>query len=119
MPWIRIKMAGQHQWPHCLKWCRRQLGIIEASINKSLYLTDFFEAVKEVVYCELACLNVMGDLGDNESQALQLIREALALLESTVLPLLQSSLFMMGLLADQDTIYGEKNLSSHSHKSLP
>ena len=72
-----------------------------------------------MVYFELACLDVMGDFGDNESQAVQLIREALALLESTVLPLSQSSLFMMGLLADQDTIYGEKNLSSHSHKSLP
>ena len=47
----------------------------------------------EVVYRELACLDVLGDLGDNESQALQLIREALAPLESTVESTGQSSLY--------------------------
>ena len=124
---LRIKMAGQHQWPHCLEWCRRQLEIIEASMNEDLSSADSYETVKarlEVVYRELACLDVLGDLGDNESQALQLIREALALLESTVESTGQSSLyrvllFMMGLLADQDMIYGQNNLSSYSQKSLP
>ena len=100
---LRIKMAGQHQWPHCLEWCRRQLGIIEASMNEDLSSADSYETVKarlEVVYRELACLDVLGDLGNNESQALQLIREALALLESTVESIGQSSLYHSSLVHD-------------------
>lgn len=101
---LRIKMAGQHQWPHCLEWCRRQLEIIEASMNEDLSSADSYETVKarlEVVYRELACLDVLGDLGDNEShQALQLIREALALLESTVESTGQSSLYRSPLVHD-------------------
>ena len=38
---LRIKMAGQHQWPHCLEWCRRQLEIIE-----DLSSADSYETVK-------------------------------------------------------------------------
>ena len=35
-----------------------------------------------MVYRELACLDLLGDFDDNKSQGLQLIGEALALLES-------------------------------------
>ena len=43
---------------------------------------EFLKIRLEVVYRELACLDLLGDfIADNESQALQLIGEALALLE--------------------------------------
>uniref|UniRef100_A0A1X7SGX3 Uncharacterized protein n=1 Tax=Amphimedon queenslandica TaxID=400682 RepID=A0A1X7SGX3_AMPQE len=77
-------MAGL-QWPHCLDWCKRHIAVIEASMSEYPLSPDSWESLRirlEVVYRELACLDLLGDFDDNESQALQLIGEALALLES-------------------------------------
>uniref|UniRef100_A0A1X7TAD6 Uncharacterized protein n=1 Tax=Amphimedon queenslandica TaxID=400682 RepID=A0A1X7TAD6_AMPQE len=77
-------MAGL-QWPHCLEWCKRHLAVLEASMSEYPLSPDSWESLKirlEVVYRELACLDLLGDFDDNESQALKLIGEALALLES-------------------------------------
>ena len=58
--------------------------------------SDSFEYVKtrlEVVYREMACLDLLGDFGENESQAIQLMGEALALLEPRIDSSQQSSLY--------------------------